>query len=103
MRYYEFMFILRTDLEQEKKSEILGKIAEVLGRNGFSIVKENHMGVQKLAYEIQKMSNGEYYLYYLKTEDHKGIQEVRNYLNMVQDILRYIFIKKEKLDAEMEA
>jgi len=102
MKYYEFMFILRTDLEQEKKDTLIEKIKGYFSKENVEILKEDHIGVQKLAYEIQKNTNGEYFLYYLQTENSASVKNIRKNLGIIPELLRYIFIRKDKHDIETE-
>ncbi|MFA5478668.1 MAG: 30S ribosomal protein S6 [Candidatus Muiribacteriota bacterium] len=103
MKHYEFMFILRTDLDEETKTATLARIKEVIEKNGFSVLKEENRGVQKLAYEINKQVSGNYFLYYLDTESTTAIKTASVTLNILPGMLRYIFIKKEKHEIEKEA
>ncbi|PLX17187.1 MAG: 30S ribosomal protein S6 [Candidatus Muiribacterium halophilum] len=102
MKYYEFMFILRSDLEQEKKDTLIEKIKGYFSKENVEILKEDHIGVQKLAYEIKKTTTGEYFLYYLQTENSGSVKNIRKNLDIIPELLRYIFIKKEKHNIETE-
>ncbi|MGM0607079.1 MAG: 30S ribosomal protein S6 [Candidatus Muiribacteriota bacterium] len=102
MKYYELMFILRSELEEAQQEDVLKKINTVLEKNNFSIIRQESRGVQKLAYEIQKEKSGNYFLYYVKTENSHGVKDASESLNIIPKILRYIFIKKEKIEEEAE-
>ncbi|MCK9223874.1 MAG: 30S ribosomal protein S6 [Candidatus Muirbacterium halophilum] len=103
MKYYEFMFILRSELEDTVRTETISRINELLEKNSFTKAKEEHIGIQRLSYEILKQKSGDYYLYFVTTEGTESVKEISKNLNITPNILRYIFIKKEGFKFEAEA
>ncbi len=54
MNHYETVFIVTPVLSEEQIKEAVIKFQEYLKNNGAEIVHEEHWGMRKLAYPIQK-------------------------------------------------
>ncbi|HRY97700.1 MAG TPA: 30S ribosomal protein S6 [Bacteroidales bacterium] len=61
-RNYETVFIMTPVLSDEQMKETVQKYRAFLKDKGASIVYEDHWGLRKLAYPIQKKSTGFYHL-----------------------------------------
>lgn len=66
--HYETVFIITPVLSAEQAKETVGKFKEMLKTNGAKIVNEEHWGLKKLAYPIQKKSTGFYQLFQFEAE-----------------------------------
>lgn len=54
MNQYETVFIVTPVLSEEQMKEAVKKYQDYLAENGAEIVHEEHWGMRKLAYPIQK-------------------------------------------------
>ena len=61
MKKYELALVLNAKLEDDARSAKLEKIKEMIAHFGGTITNVDDWGKKKLAYEIQKMSEGFYY------------------------------------------
>ena len=61
MKKYELIYILRTDSDDETKQKIQDKLKGIIETNG-EVEAVDVWGNKKLAYQIQKMSDGYYVL-----------------------------------------
>ena len=52
MKKYEVMYILKANLDDATRNELVGKLNALLSANGGSIEAVNEWGVKDLAYEI---------------------------------------------------
>lgn len=59
---YETVFIMTPVLSEEQTKEAVNKYSQFLKENGAKIVHEDHWGLRKLAYPIQKKTTGFYHL-----------------------------------------
>ena len=92
MRKYEGMIIIDPKLEEEKikeKIEDVKKIIEKKGKNE----KIDEWGKRQLAYPIKKREEG-YYLVIEFEADGSVIQDLRKYMDIGTDYLRYMFIRR---------
>ena len=58
MKKYEVMYILKANLDDATRNELVGKLNALLSANGGSIESVNEWGVKDLAYEIEKEKKG---------------------------------------------
>ena len=58
MRKYETVFILNPDSTEEKISDIVNKVTNIIENYNGDIEGIDHWGRKKLAYEINKKSEG---------------------------------------------
>ncbi|MPR32870.1 30S ribosomal protein S6 [Salmonirosea aquatica] len=59
---YETVFILTPILSEAQVGDTVDKFRSILTENGAELVHEENWGLRKLAYPIQKKSNGFYHL-----------------------------------------
>src|SRR4029453_18548541 len=59
---YEIMLILDPELAEERQNEIIARMRELIETRGGSWVGQEPWGRRKLAYEIDKKSEGTYHL-----------------------------------------
>lgn len=65
MRNYELIYVLRPNLE-EAKTAVLDKVKGIIESSG-EVVKVDTWGTRKLAYEIEKLTEGYYVLINFKS------------------------------------
>lgn len=94
MRKYESLFVLRPNLEEEKRKEIIGKFTSIIESNG-EVVKVDEWGNRKLAYEIDKLKEGYYVLVDFKASPELPKELERNF-GITEDIIRYVVINREE-------
>ena len=62
MQQYETVIILTPLLSDEAAKEVITKFNKLMKDNGAEIIHEDNWGLKKLAYPIQKKTNGFYHL-----------------------------------------
>ncbi|MFA6949186.1 MAG: 30S ribosomal protein S6 [Lentimicrobiaceae bacterium] len=68
MKNYETVFIMTPVLSDEQMKEAVVKFQKLLKDKGAEIIYEDHWGLRKLAYPIQKKTSGFYHLIEFKSE-----------------------------------
>ncbi len=99
MRDYETMFIVNPDGSEDEINALLERIKKIIVSNGGEILAEEHMGIKKMAYEIQKKRMGYYGLFRFKGEPSVKNELERN-LRLFDDVLRFLVVKPESVEAE---
>ena len=96
MRDYEVTVILKPDLEDEARKEILGRVESWLAqdRGDESELKADHWGLKILAYPIKKYTEG-YYVYYEVSLNPAGISDIERNITYVDEILRHLVVRKD--------
>ena len=90
---YEVMFIINPALEDEKKDAAVERVKEVIAADG-EVGKVDVWGMRKLAYPIEKKSEG----YYVVIEFKAGPElpkELDRRLRISDDVMRHIIINKD--------
>ena len=95
MRKYEIMYVLRADLSEEARQEAVAYYADVLTRNGATIVKADEWGIRELAYEIDKQKRG-YYVVLEVEAGNEAISEFNRLARINENTLRFIAIRDER-------
>jgi small subunit ribosomal protein S6 len=63
LKDYETVFILTPVLSEDQAKEAVAKYKDLITKNGGKMINEEHWGLKKLAYPIQKKSSGFYQLF----------------------------------------
>jgi len=92
---YETVFILTPVLSDEQMKEAVKKYSDLLTAKGANIVFEDHWGLRKMAYPIQKKSTGFYHLIEFEAEG-SLIQEIEVAFRRDERILRFLTIVLDK-------
>ncbi len=95
MNQYETVFIVTPVLSEEQMKEAVKKYQDYLAENGAEIVHEEHWGMRKLAYPIQKKSTGFYHLVEYKAEG-SLIADFETQLKRDERIIRFLTVKLDK-------
>lgn len=91
MKKYEVMFILRSNLEQEKIQTEVAAIKEIFVANESTVLECKEWGLRELAYEIQKMRKG-YYVWMNVDATPKAVSEFDRIVRLNENIIRHIVV-----------
>ena len=94
MNKYEMTVIVRSDLEEELFKAEMEKIQSLITRFGGTIEKIDEWGKRKLAYEINKMSEGVYTFIHF-VSDSSAPAEIEKRVRIMENVIRYLIIRKE--------
>ncbi len=92
MREYETMIIARSDLPEAELSKMVSRWESIIGNQGGEVIKKDAWGVRRLAYEINKQSRGNYFLYDVATTQ-DNIIELQRILKLDENVLRSLIVK----------
>ena len=94
MHTYETCFILKPNLTQSLKNEVISKIEDTINKLG-KIIETKNLGVKQLAYKINGYTHGEYVAYRMEFEEEKGqVKELEAYFRTLEDIIKFIIVKE---------
>ena len=94
MKAYEIMYIINPTVLEEGRDSVMAKVNEILTSAGATIAKTEKWGERKLAYPIDKKKTGFYVLVTLEM-DGTNLVEVERRLNITEEVMRYIIVKKD--------
>ena len=95
MNKYEIMFIVKSDLEEEARKNIVKTLEKTLTDNKATITLTKELGQKEFAYEIKKMKSGYYYLYNIETSTDAAINEFDRVAKIDENIIRHLILKIE--------
>jgi small subunit ribosomal protein S6 len=95
MRHYEMMVILDPSLEERTIQPSLDQFLKVVTTAGGTVDKVDIWGRRRLAYEIQKKSEGIYTVIDLMAEP-DTVKELDRQLNLNEAVLRTKIIRPEQ-------
>ena len=96
VRDYEAMYIIQPVLEEEAKKAVIEKFQKLVesSKDG-KVVSVDEWGKRRLAYEVDKKSEGHYVLMNFSAEP-AFIDEMTRIFKITDDVLKYLIVKKEK-------
>ena len=101
MNNYEFMVIVNPDLSEEDNEKLLETLDKEITQNKGTVVKREDLGKKEMAYEIDSHAQGIYMLYDIAMES-QHVKQFEKRLKMLQNILRYLLLKKDKKNMEVK-
>jgi small subunit ribosomal protein S6 len=94
MRNYEFTFIAHPDVEDEGLAGVTEKVSQFITESGGQIANVDHWGRRRLAYPIQKQTEGYYVLMQVQL-DPKSIGELERNLKLTEEVIRHLLVRVE--------
>ena len=90
MRKYEIMYILKADLDEAARAEVMNKIATLLTSHGAEITKtDEKFGLRDLAYPIKDENKG-YYVILKVNADQTALYEFNRKVKINPSVLRHL-------------
>lgn len=94
-RVYEMMYIAPPDTANDHIENLNDAIGKLVETEGGSVVKVEDMGVRKLAYKINKLSEGRYVLFEIEGSGQE-IAELERRMRVNDTIIRYITVRVDE-------
>ena len=96
MRKYEIMYILKADLDDAARKDVMDKLAKILTDNGGKVEKtDESMGLRELAYPIKDQTKG-YYVVLNVSMDNVAINEFNRLVRINPSVLRHLIVVAHK-------
>ncbi len=95
LKQYETVFIMTPVLSDEQMKEAVSKFQDYLKAKGAEIVFEDHWGLRKLAYPIQKKSTGFFHLIEFRAET-SLIRDFETELKRDERVIRFLTVALDK-------
>jgi len=92
MRVYEFLFIVAPNVEESDIDTLVTQLSDVVTNQGATITKVDRIGRRKLAYPIQKFTEGHYVVFTVEGTGSE-IAEVERRMRVTDAVIRYITIR----------
>lgn len=95
MNKYELAFVVSAKIEDDARTATVEKAKEYITRAGGVVTEVEEWGKKKLAYEIQKMSEGFYYfIQFDAASEVPAIMEQD--IRIMDNVLRFLCVRKDE-------
>ena len=88
MRYYESLYIVNPNYEQERLDDVIKSVSDKLSEYGFSVINHRIWGKKRLAYSIEKHKYGSFILLHFETESTENLERFERFMILQKTILR---------------
>ena len=94
MNKYEIGVIFKPTLEEEALKTELDRVQELITRFGGTVEKVDEWGRRRLAYEIEKQTEGFYYFITFSAEGPVPA-EIESRVRILENVIRYLIVRLE--------
>ena len=94
MNKYELAVVVSAKIEDEERAQVVEKCKALVERFGGTITEVDEWGKKRLAYEIQKMKEGFYYIAQFES-DSDCPNEVEAHVRLMEIVIRYLVVRQE--------
>ena len=95
MNKYELALVVSAKVEDEVRDAVVEKAKGYITRYNGTITEVEEWGKKKLAYDIQKMSDGFYYFIQFEAESSVPA-EVEQNVRIMDNVLRFLCVRKDE-------
>jgi len=92
---YEILLLLDPELEEERQSEIVARVRENVQQADGTWERHEPWGRRKLAYEIDRRSDGFYHLLEFEAEP-ATLDEISRVLKITDGVLRHMAVRRSQ-------
>ena len=93
-RKYEITYIIRPDMEESAKSDLVARYDKILEDNGATIADSKDWSTRRLAYPIDKYTEGTYHIVNVTADSDASLNEFDRLAKFSDDILRHMIVKR---------
>ncbi len=102
MRYYELLYIVNPNIEDDKINAIIGQMGDEISKYKVSIINHHMYGKKRLAYQINNNKYGIYILLQFSAEEFEFLKEFERFLILDKTIIRHQVVKLDKEPAKVD-
>ena len=88
MRYYESLYIINPNYEQNLINKIMKEIEEKCANLKFKVINHNIWGKKRLAYNIDKHKYGSFILLHFETSEINSLKDYDRFMILQNNVLR---------------
>ncbi|HEX4846343.1 MAG TPA: 30S ribosomal protein S6 [Geothrix sp.] len=97
MRHYETIFIASPTLTDEQSDELVKQFEGIIAEQGGELLKTDKWGRKKLAYEVQKFSEGYYTLFEMNAGPDLIAELERRFRNH-DSVIKYLSVRMDEAE-----
>jgi small subunit ribosomal protein S6 len=100
-RIYEELFIVRPDEPEEQIDQLIEQLTVLIANHGGNVDKAEKWGVRKLAYRVQKRSEGFYVLLQF-TAQPETVHELERRLRVSDQVVKFLTVRVDEKMKKVE-
>lgn len=93
MNKYESIILIKDNLTEEQKENVIEKVEKFIKENG-KLIKTEIIGSKKTAYEIRGQKTAYYCVFYFEAEA-TAILELERIYRITEEIIKFMTIREE--------
>lgn len=97
MKAYELLLLINPSLDEEARAALLQKVQDLITTDGGTVDNVDSWGKRKLAFEIGKVTEGDYALIDFHTAP-SAIAELDRVLKITDPVVRFMLLHREDRD-----
>ena len=101
MRVYEELFIIRPDAPEEEIDQLIEQLTTLIASQGGNVDKSDKWGVRKLAYRVQKRTEGFYVLLQFVAKP-ETVMELERRLRVADSVLKFLTVRIDEKMKKIE-
>lgn len=94
MNKYELLYIISSDVAEEKREELISKFSSYVEAKGGVVEGMDKWGMRKLAYPINFKNEGFYVLMNVSMNPEE-VDAMSKLMNITEGIVRHMFVRKD--------
>lgn len=102
MRYYELLYIVNPNLEDERVKGIIEEIGNEIGKYKVNIINHHIWGKKRLAYPVKNNKYGIYILLQFAAEQFDFLKELERFLILSKTVIRHQIIRLDEEPKKVE-
>ena len=95
MTKYELCFVVNAKIEDEEREKAVARAKHLIERFGGTVSNVDEWGKKKLAYEVQKQTEGFYYFIHFDAESNVPAT-VEQDVRIMDNVLRFLCVRKDE-------
>ena len=95
MAFYELMFIVRPELDEEQVGTATDKVHQLVVANGGNVTKTASWGKRRLAYQVGPFKEGYYVVSNFEVEPDKVV-ELERVLKISDTVFRHLLVRRDR-------
>ena len=98
MRKYEVMYIVRPDVEEAARKELITFTSEIFTKMDAKVLEVKEIGMRNLAYEINDFTKGFYVLLNVEAKS-EACDEFDRLIKINEKVMRHIIVRIDEIKA----
>jgi small subunit ribosomal protein S6 len=95
MTNYEIMFILNPNLAEDEIDKINSQLEGIITSGGGKVSKIEKMGKRRLAYSVDKHTDG-FYILFVATATGTIVREIERRLRVMDPVIKYLTVRMDE-------